>query len=69
MNTQSKITYIFYKNQIHINYKQDESSLRNIIKNYTTPLDPNKKSTTQNLTQLNLYSKIITHQQNQNYNE
>lgn len=27
---------IFYKNQIHTNYKQDESSLRNVIKIYNS---------------------------------
>lgn len=29
---------------MHINYKQDEFSLKNIIKKHTTPIDQNKKN-------------------------
>lgn len=36
--------HIYYKNQMHKNYKQDECSLRHIIKKYNIPIDPNKKN-------------------------
>ena len=39
----SQQTYIFYRNQMHFNYKSDEKILKTLIHRNILPTDPNKK--------------------------
>ena len=34
---------IYYENQMHANYKKDEDILKNILRRYTRPIEPNDK--------------------------
>lgn len=62
---------IFYHNQLHKYYKQNECTLRNIIKKCITPVEQTKNMKLmiyyKKLKHLTLLSERASHQQNQNY--
>ena len=44
--SQQKYIKLFYRNQMHYNYKSDEKILKSLIHRNILPIDPNKKNKT-----------------------